>query len=239
MVGVKLWVARRCHERETRPDHRPRHRTEGPDPPAHLVQGDRQPGRRVAPAPTSSSWRSGTRRRRSSAGTRAATGNSASGRSATARTCCRRDRAARDPTTGFVEMAVRELGAERVVYGSDAGGRSLRLADRQGRRAPTCPTTAKRLILEREPETAAHPDPHGQGDEAVTDRHERPPGPLAVPPARVRGPDPLRREAAGGEDRRGLGGELRGRCCTRTWPGSTPGWPTSARGTTCWSRSGR
>jgi len=30
-----------------------------------------------------------------------------------------------DPTGGFVEMAVRELGAERVIYGSDAGGRSF------------------------------------------------------------------------------------------------------------------
>ena len=30
-----------------------------------------------------------------------------------------------DPTAGFTEMAVRELGAERVVYGSDAGGRSF------------------------------------------------------------------------------------------------------------------
>ncbi len=30
-----------------------------------------------------------------------------------------------DPTAGVVEMAVRELGAERVVYGSDAGGRSF------------------------------------------------------------------------------------------------------------------
>ena len=30
-----------------------------------------------------------------------------------------------DPTTGFVEMAVRELGAERIVFGSDAGGRSF------------------------------------------------------------------------------------------------------------------
>ncbi len=29
-----------------------------------------------------------------------------------------------DPTAGVVEMAVRELGAERVIYGSDAGGRS-------------------------------------------------------------------------------------------------------------------
>jgi len=30
-----------------------------------------------------------------------------------------------DPTSGFVEMAVRELGAERVVFGSDVGGRSF------------------------------------------------------------------------------------------------------------------
>jgi predicted TIM-barrel fold metal-dependent hydrolase len=28
-----------------------------------------------------------------------------------------------DPTAGFVEMAVRELGASRVLYGSDIGGR--------------------------------------------------------------------------------------------------------------------
>lgn len=30
-----------------------------------------------------------------------------------------------DPTSGFVEMAVRELGADRVVYGSDIEGRSF------------------------------------------------------------------------------------------------------------------
>jgi hypothetical protein len=30
-----------------------------------------------------------------------------------------------DPAAGFTEMAVRELGAERVLYGSDAGGRSF------------------------------------------------------------------------------------------------------------------
>ena len=30
-----------------------------------------------------------------------------------------------DPTAGIVEMAVRELGPERVIYGSDAGGRSF------------------------------------------------------------------------------------------------------------------
>ncbi len=30
-----------------------------------------------------------------------------------------------DPTAGIVEMAVRELGVERVIFGSDAGGRSF------------------------------------------------------------------------------------------------------------------
>lgn len=30
-----------------------------------------------------------------------------------------------NPTSGFTEMAVRELGADRVLYGSDIGGRSL------------------------------------------------------------------------------------------------------------------
>lgn len=35
------------------------------------------------------------------------------------------DLAGSDPTTGFVEMAVREVGPERVIYGSDAGGRSF------------------------------------------------------------------------------------------------------------------
>jgi uncharacterized protein len=35
------------------------------------------------------------------------------------------DLAGGDPTAGFTEMAVRELGAERVLYGSDAGGRSF------------------------------------------------------------------------------------------------------------------
>jgi uncharacterized protein len=35
------------------------------------------------------------------------------------------DLAGSDPTSGFVEMAVRELGPERVLYGSDVGGRSF------------------------------------------------------------------------------------------------------------------
>ena len=35
------------------------------------------------------------------------------------------DLAGSDPTAGFVEMAVRELGPDRVIYGSDVGGRSF------------------------------------------------------------------------------------------------------------------
>ncbi len=35
------------------------------------------------------------------------------------------DLAGSDPTAGFTEMAVSELGAERVLFGSDAGGRSF------------------------------------------------------------------------------------------------------------------
>lgn len=51
-----------------------------------------------------------------------------------------------DPTSGYTEMAVREVGAERVLYGSDAGGRSFasQLAKVLGARIPDA---AKRLIL--------------------------------------------------------------------------------------------
>lgn len=51
-----------------------------------------------------------------------------------------------DPTAGFTEMAVRELGAERVIYGSDAAGRSFasQLAKVFG---ADIPESAKRLIL--------------------------------------------------------------------------------------------
>jgi predicted TIM-barrel fold metal-dependent hydrolase len=51
-----------------------------------------------------------------------------------------------DPTSGAVEMAVRELGAERVIYGSDVGGRSFasQLAKVVG---ANIPRSAKELIL--------------------------------------------------------------------------------------------
>jgi hypothetical protein len=51
-----------------------------------------------------------------------------------------------DPASGIVEMAVRELGAERVIYGSDVGGRSFasQLAKVMGARIDE---RAKELIL--------------------------------------------------------------------------------------------
>src|SRR5262249_54520686 len=51
-----------------------------------------------------------------------------------------------DPTSRFAEMAVKELGAERVLYGSDAGGRSFasQLAKVQG---ADVPDDAKKKIL--------------------------------------------------------------------------------------------
>jgi uncharacterized protein len=56
------------------------------------------------------------------------------------------DIAGSDPTSGFVEMAVRELGAERVLYGSDVGGRSFasQVAKVLGAEIPD---DAKKLIL--------------------------------------------------------------------------------------------
>jgi hypothetical protein len=56
------------------------------------------------------------------------------------------DLAGSDPCAGYTEMAVRELGAERVIYGSDAGGRSFasQLAKVYG---ADLPEVAKKLIL--------------------------------------------------------------------------------------------
>ena len=51
-----------------------------------------------------------------------------------------------DPTAGFTETAVRELGAERVLFGSDVGGRGF--ASQLGKVfGADIPDSAKRLIL--------------------------------------------------------------------------------------------
>ena len=56
------------------------------------------------------------------------------------------DIAGSDPTSGFVEMAVRELGPERVIYGSDSGGRSF--ASQLGKvMGAQVPATVKDRIL--------------------------------------------------------------------------------------------
>ncbi len=56
------------------------------------------------------------------------------------------DLAGSDPTAGFVEMAVREVGAERIIYGSDVGGRSFgsQLGKVMG---ADIPEAARRMIL--------------------------------------------------------------------------------------------
>jgi predicted TIM-barrel fold metal-dependent hydrolase len=51
-----------------------------------------------------------------------------------------------DPTSGVAEMAVRELGADRIVYGSDTGGRSFASQFSKVIGADL-PESAKRLIL--------------------------------------------------------------------------------------------
>ncbi len=51
-----------------------------------------------------------------------------------------------DPTAGVAEMALRELGAERILYGSDTGGRSFASQIAKVRGADI-PDAAKRLAL--------------------------------------------------------------------------------------------
>src|SRR5262245_48289860 len=56
------------------------------------------------------------------------------------------DLAGSDPRSGYAEMAVRELGAGRVMYGSDVGGRSF--ASQLGKvLGADIPDDARRLIL--------------------------------------------------------------------------------------------
>lgn len=56
------------------------------------------------------------------------------------------DLAGSEPVAGFTEMAVRELGADRVIYGSDAGGRSF--ASQLGKvYGANVPAATKQLIF--------------------------------------------------------------------------------------------
>jgi uncharacterized protein len=123
MVGVKLWVAVRCHQPELDPIVRRAVELHVPllqhcfwrvgenlpgesTPPDMAVLAARHPDASFVCAHTGADWERGLRAIRAA-------------RNVCAEIC------GSDPTAGFVEMAVRELGAARVVYGSDAGGRSF------------------------------------------------------------------------------------------------------------------
>ena len=144
MVGVKLWVARRCSAAELDPIVRRatelkapilQHtwfksagNLEGESTPLDIVDlAKRHPQAVLICGHTGGDWPLGIRAIRTSKNVCADLGGS-------------------DPTTGFVEMAVRELGPDRVVFGSDAGGRSFasQIAKVEG---ADIPADAKRLIF--------------------------------------------------------------------------------------------
>jgi predicted TIM-barrel fold metal-dependent hydrolase len=123
MVGVKLWQGWKCTKPELDPIvkrsaelkavlfHHAWFKNDEENPeastPAELVQLSlRHPGVPLICGHTGGDWELGVRAIR---GRKEIFG----------------DLAGSDPTAGYVEMAVRELGAERVIYGSDAYGRSF------------------------------------------------------------------------------------------------------------------
>jgi predicted TIM-barrel fold metal-dependent hydrolase len=144
MVGVKLWVAKRCSAPELDPIVKRAESVQAPilqhtwfnmkgnlpgeSTPDDLAElAKRHPGATFIDSHTGGDWELGIRSIR-------AAKNVA--------TCV----AGFDPTAGIVEMAVRELGAERVIFGSDAAGRSF--ASQLGKvTGAEIPQSARRLIL--------------------------------------------------------------------------------------------
>jgi predicted TIM-barrel fold metal-dependent hydrolase len=144
MVGIKLWVAIRCCDKCLDPIVRRAAQLKAPvlqhtwykitgNLPGESTATDlaalalRHPTATFIAAHTGGDWERGIRAIRSVT-------------NITAEIC------GGDPTAGMVEMAVRELGAERVMYGSDFAGRSFasQLAKVLG---ADVPEKAKRLIL--------------------------------------------------------------------------------------------
>lgn len=123
MVGVKLWVAKRCNDESMDPLIRRAAQLKaaifqhtwkktggnlrGESTPGDLVQlAKRFPDVPLICGHTGGNWEIGIREIRESTNV-----------------YC--DLAGSDPTAGFTEMAVKRLGVERVLYGSDAPGRSF------------------------------------------------------------------------------------------------------------------
>jgi predicted TIM-barrel fold metal-dependent hydrolase len=145
MVGVKLWVARRCSDPALDPivaraaelkalvfQHtwfkQDGTQLEGESTPLDLAAlAARHPEAVLVCGHTGGLWEAGIRAVRSYPNVYV-------------------DLAGSDPTRGLVEMAVRELGPERVLYGSDAPGRSF--ASQLGKVwGAQIPPEARRLIL--------------------------------------------------------------------------------------------
>jgi uncharacterized protein len=144
MVGVKLWVAHRAHLPELDPiiqragelkavifQHTWFNATgnmPGESTPLELVElARRHPNTPIICGHTGGDWELGLRAIRRQKNLYA-------------------DLAGSEPVAGYTEMAVRELGAERIIYGTDAGGRSFssQLAKVFG---AAIPESAKKLIL--------------------------------------------------------------------------------------------
>lgn len=144
MVGVKLWVALRCNAAELDPivaraaelkavilQHtwiKITGNLPGESTPMDLAElAARHPQATLVCGHTGGDWETGIRAIRPHPNVYA-------------------DLAGGDPTAGFTETAVDQLGAERVLYGSDAGGRSFasQLAKVYG---ADIPEGARRLIL--------------------------------------------------------------------------------------------
>jgi predicted TIM-barrel fold metal-dependent hydrolase len=144
MVGVKLWVARRALDRELDPIVARAAELKAPilqhtwlkttgnfagesTPPDLVDLAKRHPKATLICGHSGGDWQLGIRAIRATTSLYTETGGS-------------------DPTSGFVEFAVKELGAGRVLFGSDAGGRSFasQLAKVQG---ADVPDEAKKRIL--------------------------------------------------------------------------------------------
>ncbi|HUQ91143.1 MAG TPA: amidohydrolase family protein [Bryobacteraceae bacterium] len=123
MVGIKLWVAKRAAARELDPIiqaaasmnavifqhtwHKTTGNLPGESEPVDVAAlAARHPRVPIICGHTGGEWETGIRAIRHQKNVSA-------------------DLAGFDPANGAVEMAVRELGASRVIYGSDSGGRSF------------------------------------------------------------------------------------------------------------------
>lgn len=144
LVGIKLWVARRCDDKalDTIVEKVAKLQgaifqhtwvkvggnLDGESTPMELARlAKRHPDIPLICGHTGGDWEHGIRAVRDCPNVSIGTGGS-------------------DPTAGFTEMAVRELGPDRIIYGSDIGGRSLssQLAKIQG---ADIPDDAKQKIL--------------------------------------------------------------------------------------------